>query len=90
MTFENLVSIIADTNMGEEWDLKSSTYTFGFRCLRLFDDKIIAFGGYGTHISTWNVEHSSPEDIANGIVEHIKQYDSDVNEYVTLEECEMV
>jgi hypothetical protein len=90
MTYEELVEIIKDLDIDEERKLQSSTFTFGLGCDEKFDEAVIIFGGYATHFSIWSLEYSSPEEIANGIVEHIKQYHSDVNEHITLEECEMV
>lgn len=89
-----LIEIIEELEVDEEVKIKSSSFVFGLKKVFELDTETILFGGYGNHLSVFSIsvfnEFDETEQIANGIIEHLKGYHSNVTEWITLEECGVV
>lgn len=88
MIYEQLVQLIESIEKDQEIIFETSTFTFGLLRKILQDEDVIMFGGYELHQSLWQLKISSAEEIANGIINHISEYGSDVegSSCITLDE----
>lgn len=78
MTLEQLEEFISNMEIGDNYKVKTSSFTFGLKCMELLEGEVIVFGGYGTHYITLDRDVYVDYEIAEEIEKHVIGYHSDI------------
>lgn len=92
MTLEQLEEFISNMEIGDNYNVRTSTFTFGLKCMELIEGEVIVFGGYGTHYTTLDRDVYEDYEIAEEIEKHVSGYHSDIEgeSHITLEEFRII